>query len=155
MHGDAGSTLWVRCSHLDQSHASIWSLINAHPFNRQMELIVPQPVPGKHKELLTATLMLTLHCCAGLRERLQALTGFYNSVTCTPGAFCQPEFVEKHLKQSGSRLQALSVNTDVARGDAVALTPDGWLHLAVCNDAYQHLGLTGRSLSKGKPHLAH
>lgn len=154
MHGDAGPTLWVRCSHLDQSHASIWSLIDAHPFNEQLQLILPQPVPGKLEVPSLLGLMLTLHSCAGVQARLQALTGFYYSVTCTPGAFCQADFIERHLKEPGSRLQALSVNSNVARGDAVALTPDGWLHLAVSKDTYQYLGLTGRSLSKGKLHLA-
>ena len=82
---------------------------------------------------------------------MKSSTSNASNLCCLRGMLGTAE--QAHLVGGARSLAALSVNTPLDRTDALALTPDGRLHLALTRDTHERLGLVGArsATSPGAP----
>lgn len=123
-------------------------LVDAHPFNSSLELILPLSLTGNHVTSDSSTPLPT--SVQSLIQRLQNLASSHRSYRARIplSLLLDPIFITAYLK-AGS-LIALSHPSGAPRlspdlQDTVCIDGQGTLVLSLCKDTYQTLGLTGRA----------
>ena len=166
-----GARLVVRRSSFGHPKCALSALISGHPLNHAVELIKPDPKyvdessthlnnaeaplePGQSSPICGSdaanvgpSTSGTLHDNASqstLEELLRSIgSREYTMVRCNLACLVEHDFVERHIRAEAASFCAMSVGTRADVGDSAAILPDGKLHLAVSQDAYQRLGLQG------------
>ncbi|SPO29895.1 uncharacterized protein UTRI_06172_B [Ustilago trichophora] len=124
-------------------------LVDAHPFNSSLELILPLSLTGSDATSDSSTPLPT--SVQSLIQKLRNLASSHKSYRARIplSLLLDPIFVTAYLK-TGS-LVALSHPSGGAPGlspdlqDTVCIDGQGTLVLSLCKDTYQTLGLTGRA----------
>lgn len=149
MPSKQGPRLWVRCTNLQHPKYSLPELLDAHPLNQGVQLLLPTrpdespgPPPPCHPELAAALLANAACLVRGpLGDLLHDLSnqGAWDSraVTAADGTVA--------VAAEGQALCpcALLVGTQLACNGGAAITPQGQLHLTVTPEMYAELGLVG------------
>lgn len=124
---------WLPGQHAD---SRLDSLIQQHPFNYTLELLLPFYETSQHSQEQQKQLV----------KRLQSLTQEQRFSACRArvplALFLDPIFVSAYIKNG--QLTALSAGAIDAQ-DVVCLDGQGTLVLSLTKDTYQTLGLTGRA----------
>lgn len=123
-------------------------LIDAHPFNRSLELILPLSSDDANPWFDAASPLPT--SVQSLIDRITSLTSSHREYRARIplSLFLDPIFVTAYLKtgslialSDASRTPAFTPSSD----DSVCLDGQGTLVLSLCKDTYRTLGLTGRA----------
>ena len=117
-----GARLWVRTSNFEHPVDSVSRLVQQHPFNRKLQLLLP--VPDRRQ----AT------------TQVPDLSAFYYGVHTTLGILTDAKFIPDVLTD------ATFLGVCLDRSQRAAITPDAHLHLVVLKSHYQRLGITGKRL---------
>eukprot|EP00850_Spirogloea_muscicola_P015090 SM000113S24046 [mRNA] locus=s113:164681:168907:+ [translate_table: standard] len=129
--------LVARASSFGHPDSRLEALVAGHALNSAAELLLPFPAAASARAFRDVDAMLA---------RLLQPACFYYRVRAPLGALLVDDFRAKYFKPSGvGEFLAVSSATAIDGTDAVAITPDGKVHLAVTKDTYQQLGLTGKS----------
>lgn len=127
MASKLGSRIWVRTSYCDHPVDSVAKLLVKHPYNRKLQILLPLP----HDAVQAISTAI--------------LSGFYYIVQISLSTFVDCDFIQANLVNAS--LFCASADTSIR----VAITPDGYLHIVVCKQQYECLGLAGeRVLGTGK-----
>eukprot|EP00850_Spirogloea_muscicola_P011669 SM000073S21445 [mRNA] locus=s73:351468:355557:+ [translate_table: standard] len=127
--------LVARASSFGHPDSRLEALVAGHALNSAAELLLPFPA---------ATSVRAFRDVEAMLASLLQPACFYYRVRAPLGALLVDDFRAKYFKLPGGFV-AISSATAIDGTDAVAITPDGKVHLAVTKDTYQQLGLTGKN----------
>ena len=129
----AMATLEARTCEVDE-------VVDAHPFQRKVQLVLPNHRDGEE---------------AKWKDALGDETPFYVRVEASPSALVQPDVVHRHVQNRSNQFAALQLEKNVDKDDVCALSTDGVLYVAVGERSYGKFGLVGRKsrLKKRKKYL--
>ena len=124
-----GSRIWVRTSSFHHPVDSVAKLLQKHPYNGRLQLLLPLA-------LSTVQAVSTA-----------SIYGFYYVTQISLSHLVDASFIQANI--SGASLYCACVDSN----RRIAITPDGWLHIVVCKQQYHSLGLIGQQISgTGKSH---
>ncbi len=127
-----GARLWVRTSSFQHPVDSSLSLIQKHPANSKLQLLLPVLPEQQHAA-----------------PQVPDLSAFYYAVHISLSSFADQILIQKVLKDAS--LCCISLE----RPRRAAVTPDGHLHLVVSQSEYQNVGVVGRFMDvTGRPLLS-
>eukprot|EP00850_Spirogloea_muscicola_P009083 SM000050S17008 [mRNA] locus=s50:364731:368756:- [translate_table: standard] len=124
--------LVARASSFGHPGSRLEALVAGHALNSAAELLLPFPAAASARAFRDVE---------GMLAPLLQPECFYYRVRAPLGALLVDDFRAKYFKPPGEFV-AISSATAIDGTDAVAITPDGKVHLAVTRDTYQQLGLT-------------
>ena len=122
MASKLGSRIWVRTSNWHHPVDSVARLLAKHPYNRKLQILLPLP----HDAVQAISTAL--------------LSGFYYEVKIKLSTLVDYDFIQANLVDAS--LFCASADTSTR----VAITPHGCLHIVVCTQQYECLGLTGERI---------
>ena len=117
MPNTRGARLWVRTSNSGHAIDSAAKVIQAHPFNRKLQLILPASQQQAQQAFDVSAFYYAI------RTHLATLT----ELACAQSSF------------SEGLLSAVCLD----RSQAACVTPDQHLHVLMSKDQHQRLGITG------------
>lgn len=128
MSGKLGAKLWVRTSHFGHPIDSAGNLVQKHPFNHKLQLLLPS-LPEQQKR----------------GPQVPDLSAFYYSIYASLAVVTDPDFIRSFSADTAFSCICLK------RSRRAVCTPDAHLHLVVSKNEYQRLGIPGaRILSTGR-----
>lgn len=115
-------------------------VLDAHPFQRAMQLVLPHHRDGDEGKW---------------RNALGDETPFYVRVQASPSALVQPDVVHGHVQNRTNQFAALQLERNIDKDDVCAVSTDGVLYVSVGERSYRRFGLVGRKsrLRKRKRYL--
>ncbi|GFR40277.1 hypothetical protein Agub_g458 [Astrephomene gubernaculifera] len=133
MPSKQGCRLHWRLSNLGHPNADLDKLVQSHLLNHTVQVLLPVDSAGANSQaVVDSQLLAMLPPDEGYQVIRASLADILAQVLNT-----------SIVMQEGASVQALSLADRIESNHAVAITPDGMLHLAVSSEVYSRLGLTG------------